>query len=275
MVKSEFVDTVYFRLYTEMESALEEAELVRRPDEGYARLMTIVGQSIRQLKTLTELPFPDETKESAFFREVWPRFYSKLFYYQLVNGFELDRLGVAAETLLDLIRREERKIQLFFRKNREFWWDYRSGSAAITGQFTRRYSVSCLFDPLSQVLDSEWATIASYRVASGLAYELFLDYLQRATNSTEMAITRRYEWREGKTAAVEWIKAQAEAGSIYIDGKPATAVQLRADFEARFGEDLKDFDKLLYATDTRKKDATPYLTKLVNAFVGRKERLGK
>ena len=67
------------------------------------------------------------------------------------------------------------------------------------------------------------------------------------------------------------IKARVEAGSVYIDGKPATAVQLRADHEARYGENLKDFDKLLYATDTRKKDQTPYLTKLVQVFVGRKD----
>jgi len=275
MVKSEFENAVYAKLYTEMELALEESELGRRPGEGYAGLMRIVAQSIRELRRVTELPFPDETKESAFFHEVWPQFYSKLFYYQLVNGFELDRLGVSADTLPDLIGREERKVQQFFRKNWDFWQHYRSGSQAITAQFTRMYSASCLLDPQSQVLDSEWATIASYRAAWGLAYESYFAYLQRAANSMESGGKRRYEWREGKTAAVEWIKAQAEAGSIYIDGKPATAVQLRTDFEARFGEDLKDFDKLLYATDTRKKDATPYLTKLMNAFVGRKERLGK
>ncbi len=83
------------------------------------------------------------------------------------------------------------------------------------------------------------------------------------------------EWRESKSAAVELIKSLAEAESVFIDGKPATAAQLKMDFERRYGLQLSDFDQLLYATDTRKKDAVPYLTKLKEAFLRRRERLGK
>jgi hypothetical protein len=85
----------------------------------------------------------------------------------------------------------------------------------------------------------------------------------------------RWEWKETRSAAVDLIKAMAEAGSVHINGLPATARQLRAGFERRFDMELKDFDNLLYATDTRKIDETPYFTKLVNAWKGRKGRLGK
>jgi hypothetical protein len=71
------------------------------------------------------------------------------------------------------------------------------------------------------------------------------------------------------------IKAQAEAGSIFIDGVPATATQLQADWEERFGVELKDFNKILYESDTTKKDPAPYFTKLTNALTGRRERLQK
>jgi hypothetical protein len=85
-----------------------------------------------------------------------------------------------------------------------------------------------------------------------------------------------FEWKETRSAAVEWIKAMAEAGSVYVNGQPATAGQLRADFEERFGLELKGFDNLLYATDGRKNEETAYyLTKLLSALKGRKERLRK
>jgi hypothetical protein len=87
--------------------------------------------------------------------------------------------------------------------------------------------------------------------------------------------TERWEWKESKSSAVDLITAMAGAGSIHINGVPATARQLRTGFERRFRMELKDFDNLLYATDTRKVDETPYFTKLVNAWKGRKGRLGK
>jgi hypothetical protein len=62
---------------------------------------------------------------------------------------------------------------------------------------------------------------------------------------------------------------------VYVDGVPATTAQLVAQFEETYGVDLRDFNKLLYAADARKKDATPYLTKLINAFKGRKVMLRK
>jgi hypothetical protein len=241
-------------------------------------MILIVRRSIGGLRAAVE-PFADGDAEVAFFRGVWPVFYGKLFYYLLLHEFEQDRLGIPVAALSELIGRGEREVQQFFRRNRDFWQYYKTGSSLISEQFTRTYSDGCLFDPLCQVVDREWATVASYRAARGLAYEGYGEYLRREKERTANPAAgggrRRYEWREGKTAAVEYICAQAEAQSIYIDGKPATAVQLRADHEAKYGQDLKDYDKLLYATDTRKKDQTPYLTKLVQMFVGRKERLGK
>jgi hypothetical protein len=53
-----------------------------------------------------------------------------------------------------------------------------------------------------------------------------------------MEMEARYEWKESNSAAVELIKSQVEAESIYINGKPATAAQLKADFEEKYNEDL-------------------------------------
>ena len=265
----------YSLLYSEMDTALLNAELQRRPNEGFSVLIRLVRQYIIQLKAVTGQPFLDEDEEIKFFRDTWPKFYSKLFYYQLVNAFESDREGKPPETQARLTHEVQQVIADFFDENKEFWTYYRDSSEVINPQFTRKFSNSCLYDPLSVLLDREWATIAGYRAARALAYVDLGTYLERVKQSLSNAGARHWEWHESKTAAAELIIGLAGTSSIFINGKPATAAQLKTDFEERYHLDLSDFNKLLYASDLRKKDETPYLTKLRIKFLERKERLGK
>ena len=259
-----------------MEHLLVEGQDDRDGSERNAEAIILVQGKIAELREKTYGSFSSREGEIFFFREVWPKFHARLFYLQMVQRFESKRRALPIHAIAALIRREEIQIARFFGQYREFWQYYRSRSPLLAAQFTREYSRSCLFDPLSQVLDSDWATLASYRAAWGLAYEEYYLFLRReGEGRAARPGGGRYEWKESKSAAVELIKSQAEAGSIFINGKPATTAQLKADFEEKYQEDLRDFDKLLYATDTRKLDSTPYLTKLVEAFMGRKKRLGK
>lgn len=85
----------------------------------------------------------------------------------------------------------------------------------------------------------------------------------------------KFEWRKSRAAAVELIKAQALTESVYVNGLPATTVQLVAKWEEDYGMDLRDFNKSLYAMDARKTEPTPYLTELMNGLLGRKRMLRK
>ena len=269
------IGTVGFEaLYDRLESTLGELDSAIGAG-GSDRAVELVLAAIKELRAGLPGVLADRESEIAFFYQVWPRFYGKLFYYSLVDRFELDRAIHSAEALPTLLQREDRKAIRFFLENREFWGFYKRGSSLITAQFTRAYSRSCQFDPLSQVLDPEGATVASHRAAWGLAFEEYRRYLARIGSEGAGSSGVQLEWKETKSAAVELIKAQAEKQSIYINGRPATAAQLKADFEARYGVDLKDFEKLLYAGDTRKKEATPYLNELAAAFEGRRKRLRK
>ena len=145
----------------------------------------------------------------------------------------------------------------------------------IAPQFTRAYSRACLLDPLSQVLDPEGATVASYRAAWGLAFEHCRQYLAKVSDKGATFSSPHFEWKETKSAAVELLKALSEKGWIHINGRPATATQLKGYFERSYGIGLKDFDKLLYASDTCKAGATTYLTELKGQFEARMKRLKK
>lgn len=244
--------------------------------EAYGQAILAARERIAEVQALAPKVLRSREGEVVYFREVWPRVFGFLFYCQRVQAFLLERGALPPEGLDALVRREEGEAARFFRVNREFWLYYSCRSAIIDGQFTREYSHGCTYDPLCLVIDPAGATLASYRAAWGLALGWYVGFLGRQKKaSLSEVVKQRYEWRESRSAAVEWIKAQAEAESIYINGEPATTAQLTDDFEARYNVDLRDFNKLLYVATGRKKDPTPYLTKLVNAFKGRRARLRK
>jgi hypothetical protein len=253
-------------VYSSMDSALLQAELQRQPNEGYSALIKLVREYISQMKAAIGQPFLDENEEITFFRNIWPKFYSKLFYYQLVNNFESDCEGKSSETQVRLTQEAEQVIADYYEEHKEFWSYYRDNSELINAQFTRKYSNSCHLDPLSELLDREWATIAGYRAAWALAYGDFNDYLHRQKEFSAEA-SRRWEWHESLTAAGELIVALARKKSIYINGKPATIAQLKADWEHRYGIDLSNLHKLMYAGQIRKKDEAAFLTDLRVSFM--------
>lgn len=243
---------------------------------GYDPELVVIRAATTELvnKIADLVTTPQE--EIRFFRDTWPAFFSVAYYYQLLHGYEIQRQTATKAARAALIRNEERQGMAFFKLHREFWVAFKSKTAQIDVQFTRAYSRGSVMDSLATVFDHDRATLASYKAAWGLAYERYLVFLERAQTVLEGGSIRPHmQWKESKTAAVQLLKAQAEVGSIYIDGAPATAAQLRADWEERFNERLEDFDRLLYASDTTKKDPTPYFTKLSGAIVGRRNRLQK
>lgn len=259
-----------------MEKELNKLAQSRAGKVGYREEIKVIRAAIGELNGAIEKVVDAPDTEVVIFRDHWPKCYSQLFYYQLLQAFEAERRGLPKELIAVLISREESLVADYFRQHREFWLGYLGGSGSLDHTFKRAYNRNNWADQLSLVIDPDRATIASYKVAVCLAYERYLVFLEAAKGEPKTKGWHgRFEWKETKTAAVQLIKAQAEAGSIYINGVPATATQLQAEWEERFGVELKDFDNLLYASGATKKDVATYLTKLINALMGRRERLQK
>jgi len=138
---------------------------------------------------------------------------------------------------------------------------------------------ACTFDALSLSLDHQFAIIASHTAAWELAYKRYFDFLQWQNPEVGQRAGKtkgwKFEWKKSRSAAVEMIKAQAITESVYVNGVPATTAQLVAKWEEDYGDDLRDFNKFLYAMDARKTEPTPYLTELINGLLGRKKMLRK
>jgi hypothetical protein len=261
-------------IYMQFLESLDESLPGFPQTTGYSLHIRHIAGKIEEFRSCKP-DLPTKEQEIEYFSKTWPQVYSRLFYYILLQRFWLHRKSLPPGALNRLIRLEQDRIGRFFSRHREFWTYYKTTPEVIATLFTRSHSRDCIFDPLSYIMDHESATIAGYRVAWALAYEEYNGWLQQAGHDNPSADRSHFTWNETKSAAVEIIKSLAEAGSISIDGKPATAAQLRADFEERYNIRLDDFDSMLYQADTRKIDEIPYLTKLGNAFLGRKRRLRK
>ncbi len=171
MERKTFVLDAFFLLYTEMEDRVN-GELDLQPEgNDFSKVIHLIVETIRSLQGKVGDFLEDEPSEVLFFRQIWPKFYSRLFFYLLVHEFHFNRMLTSSDQLDDFIREEKEKGAVFLRDNAEFWLYYRSGNSKIDVSFTRRYSASSVFDPLCLVLDPNGATLASFTAAWGLAYE--------------------------------------------------------------------------------------------------------
>jgi hypothetical protein len=82
-------------------------------------MMRVMKAAIHDIRVEQEMTFSDEAEDVTFFRDVWPRFYGRLFYCFLLSGFGQERAGLGAEEPGRLIAEEERVASRFFRRHRE------------------------------------------------------------------------------------------------------------------------------------------------------------
>jgi RHS repeat-associated protein len=196
-----------------------------------ARVVGIISERIRELhRGAGKLPAGREA-EVFFFRNIWPGFYSRLFYYLQLYLFELRRLSLPAAALRELIRQEEKKVSRFFRMNREFWMYFRSGAAVLDEQFTRAYSQARIFDPLALVIDQERATLGSYRAAWGMAMERYGGWLagegERVEHPAGFGPGEDYTLDPTDADFVEWLYLLQNVGAVKYKGEVADISRLQ------------------------------------------------
>jgi hypothetical protein len=261
--------------YRDLSAHLGELDAAQQDEASFYNQIQFSREGVLNLQAAYCGEFPDRDEEIVYYMEIWPAFYSKLFYYLLLQRFMDCRRLLPAGATGALVEAEERRVIRFFRRHQQLWRDYKCNARWVRDAFTRETSALSFFEPLSPLLDMAGTTLASYRVAWGLAYEQYREWLGQQGDRADVRFGARLEWREPKTAAAELIKALAEKQSVYLNGKPAPASKLRAGFEQLFGLELKDFDNSLYNMDTLKIDDTPFLSDLRNTFLAWKRRLGK
>ena len=248
----------FVQLYTGLEKALDTLDHSLTGIDRYARGIELIRGTITQVGPLGRKMMRGRETEVAYFRQVWPVFYGKLLLYIRLYHFELYRLSLPGGALPAMIRREEKRIDAFFRSNREFWMYYRSGSPVLDEEFTRKHSQSRIFDPLALVIDQEGATLGSYRAAWCLAMEAYRAWMveDQDRRKAPVSLTGLEGYTSGPADVdfVEWIYKLNAVEAVLYKGVPADISRLQRWAKAALGKEVANIYDRFKVLRNRKKD---------------------
>jgi|GEM_PF-3131767 len=245
--------------------------------ETYAGAIITARGRVKQMQALAPKVLKSREGEVIYFREIWPTVYGHLFYYHVAHDFLAKRALVPAESVPALARNEGRVARRFLRKNWEFWLNYRSRATVIDDQFVRTYSQNCIHEPLSMVLDSDGATLASYKAAWGLAFTDLLALLDKGLGRMA-ALTDGAEdledfgWACTDADAVELLYSLHAGGVILHKGEPADIAHLGWWFKLNFRKEIVNIYDRFKAVRNRKKDRAPFMKRLLGGLEKRMDR---
>lgn len=109
---------------------------------GMAQGIRLIRAVLAEVQQLGEdFIVASRDQEVVYFRDVWPVFYGRLLLCIRMYVFLEASVTAPADQVEVGVRRDPKKIALFFHKHRGFWCEYRVGGA--DEQFTRAYSRGC------------------------------------------------------------------------------------------------------------------------------------
>lgn len=271
-------------LYQQLEKELTDIEL--KSDNTIEMSKTsfeVCERIISKLKALiTNYTFKNDIEEIYFFKQLKPKFYSKLIYY--VRLFELESLKPLGATgaRKKYLNKHLRAIKRYTEDHRDIYKYYRSAAVYMDEAYflrTKRdimigFDVS-YFDgdeSFSRCHDNTLATLlANEKVAEYLNNELLrLKYDQ---NVGKPAVVEDFgiSWAETKSSFIELLYGLQTMG-VFYNAKTRTKAdisQVARFFEMALGIDLGNYYRTFQEIRIRKKGRTTFIDKLRDQLIQR------
>lgn len=264
-------------LYQQLEEELDRIESETSDILARAKLSYhAVENSMTELKAfISTHTFKSPSEEIYFFKELKPKFYSKLIYYIRLFEIETKRPEGSERTQKKYLKRQLAGIERFSEDNRNFYKYYRSGAEYMDkAYFTRdQFDILIGLDVSYFDCDQSFCTSHDYKVAMILANELLGIYLNRrlhglngnpvddkATPLEELGLS----WAESKAAIVEFIYALSSVGAFYNSKtkEKADVKDIAKFFEIALNINLGNIYRVFYDIRLRKKEPTVFINKI-------------
>lgn len=267
-------------LYKEMDRRLSEINSsetnnVQRLKNSSSALL----QFLNRLKEfVTNYEFIDKADEINFFKNIKPKFLSKLIYYR--NAFEIQsRLPFSsADDKKKFLLKELIKISEYQKDNKEFLSYYRAHSSLFDeAYFIRKKPDSWLilnFD--SYETDLNFTTFYDLKISKIMAYELLSEFIKNAVSNIEVGDelkrnyypgTHKLKWTASKVSLIELLYALQSSGSINngsIDLK-----DLAINLQILFNIDLGNYYRVFQEMRIRKSSRTSFIDQLKDRLIKR------
>ena len=229
-------------------------------------------------KFILKRDFLNKDEEIHFFKEIKPKFLSKLIYYNSIYRIETKKPNGGVRIIRKYYNNELDKLKRYFDNNLEFYKYYRTGSSYLDEYYFLRgkHNIKLSLDSYYFEADHQFSTSHDYKVAKIIAYDLIQVYLENElANLYKIAVPEKPQhnhnlnlnWTAPKVALIELIYALHSEG-VFNNGN-SDLKEIAEKFQQLFNIDLGQYRRVFLEIRIRKSDRTKFLNSLREKLIKR------
>ena len=270
------------QLFSKLNEQLNFADLeIDDPIQRSESAINIIVNSIEKLKIIFEKEKNKSQEiEIDFFKNIKPKFTSKLIYYNAIFKIETKKPHGGERILKKYLNNELDKLKRYFDNNLDFYRYYRTGSNYLdTKYFTRgKFDIKMALDNFYFEADRTFSTSHDFKVAKIMAHDLIQVYLEdkllimenrEPKEKSQVNPKLKQNWTGSKVALIELLYALHTEG-VFNNGA-SDLKDIAEYFENIFNIDLGQYHRAFLEIRMRKSDQTKFLNALKEKLVKRME----
>jgi hypothetical protein len=269
-------------LLTNLNEQLNFTDLeIDDPIQRSESAINIIVNSIEKLKANFEKEKVKSLEyEIDFFKNIKPKFTSKLIYYNAIFKIETKKPHGGERILKKYLNNELDKLKRYFDNNLDFYKYYRTGSNYLDHKyFTRgKFDVKLALDSFYFEVDHTFSTSHDFKVAKIMAHDLIQVYLEdkllmlenkEPKEKSQVNPKVKQTWTGSKVALIELLYALHTEG-VFNNGA-SDLKDVAEYFENIFNIDLGQYHRAFLEIRMRKSDQTKFLNALKEKLVKKME----
>jgi hypothetical protein len=218
----------------------------------------------------------NKREEIEFFRDIKPKFASKLIYYNEIYTIETNKPLGSQKTIGKYYKAELLKLKVFFMENQEFYRYYRTANNYLDNKYFVRtkYDLKLMVDSYYFQADHRFTTSHDYKVARILANDEIKVFLEEQieklgrktiTIQSPSPLSKGPKWTGSKVELIELIYALHTEG-VFNNGVTGLK-EVTTFFESALNIDLGQFNRVFLEIRNRKSERTKFLNTLKNKLI--------
>lgn len=244
-------------------------------DDTFVRCEKAIDSIIKSIDKL-KMIFLNENcqsqeQEIEFFKNIKPKFTSKLIYYNIIYKIEARLPNGGERVVKTYIKNELVKIKDYFLNNHEFNKYRRTGSTYLDNKYYVRGAVDIklAIDSFYFEADQNFATSHDFKLAKIMAHDLVQVYLEDKLRAIEFKALKeksqlnhnaKLTWTASKVALIELLYALQSEGA-FNNGR-ADLKEIMDHFEKTFNIDLGQYRRTFLEIRARKTERTKFINAL-------------
>lgn len=261
-------------LYQKMQLSIQE--ISNSGIAGYDYYKTCYHETIEISKKLKafilDYQFSDEKEEIEFFKDIKPRFQSRLMYFKELIQVEVQKPLVSEKRLLaKYYRRSSNHYSVLASRNQIFLHYMRSNFDSGDHLLFVRSSDSFDFIQTDLDLDENYSTPASAELAKLISYELVIEHLGKKierlssnSNTDPSTLPRQLMWTGRKAALIELAYGLQSAG--IVNNGNASVAQIIEALEYIFNVSTGKYYRVFQNIRIRQGSRTLFMEEVIKAL---------